>query len=238
MKAPAFIAPHWKRYVDWFTARLPREKAIIAAAVLGGILFIGFTYAIEPQLLAARRATKTILEANNAAMQSGTTADILQKTNLDPDAPLRAELAQLHSRLEEQSRNFDAVDRSLVPPEKIPVLLENLLTRSRNLQLKSLETLAPAPLIDRKPAKADAPAAAAAAAANALATAALPNLFKHGVKIRISGSYADLLAYVTELESAPQRLMWGRMDLVADYPKAELTLTVYTLSLEKSWLVL
>lgn len=228
MNAPAFLAPHWKRYVSWFATLQPRERLIIAAAVLGGIIFLGFSYAIEPPMLAARKAAKAVTEANSSATQSNTMADLLQKTNLDPDAPLRTELAQLREQFAEQSRRFEMVERSLVPPEKIPALLESLLARSRGLQLKSLATLPPTPFIDRKPAAV--PAAAS--------LPAMPNLFKHGVTIKIAGTYPDLTAYLTELENSPQRLIWGRLELTAAYPVSEMTLTVYTLSLEKSWLVL
>jgi len=226
----------WQRYLAWFAARAPRERIIVAAAALGGILFIGYSYAIEPALLASRRAERTAVEAKAATAQAIAAAAALTKQNVDPDAPLRAELERTRALLAEQSRRFEAVDRSLVPPDKVPALLESLLARSRTLQLVSLRTLPPTPVIERKAAKGAGPAAAPASAA---AIPAAPNLFKHGVEIRIAGSYADLLAYLAELENAPQRLIWGRMDLaVAEYPRSVLTLTVHTLSLETSWLVL
>ena len=229
---------YWQRYLAWFAARVPRERIIVAAAALGGILFLGYSYAIEPALLESRRAARTAAEARAAATQATAAAAALAKQNLDPDAPLRAELDHTRALLAEQSQRFEAVDRSLVPPERVPALLESLLARSRTLQLVSLRTLPPTPVIERK-AAASANSAAAAAPASAAIDPVAPNLFKHGVEIRIAGSYADLLAYVTELENAPQRLLWGRMDLaVADYPRSVLTLTVHTLSLEKSWLVL
>lgn len=233
---------YWQRYLAWFAARQPRERTIVAVAAIGGILFIGYSYAIEPALLAASRATRTLEEAKAATVQALAAADALAKQNVDPDAPLRAELEQMRVQLTDQSRRFEAVDRSLVPPEKVPALLESLLARSRTLQLVSLHTLPPTPVIERKADKAGSAAPAAPPAKSAAAGAAIPaapNLFKHGVEIRIAGSYADLLAYLNELESAPQRLLWGHMDLaVAEYPRSVLTLTVHTLSLEKSWLVL
>lgn len=237
MKMPKALQPHWQGYVAWFVARQQREKAIVAAAVLGGILFLGYSYAIEPALIAARRDARLITDARTATTQAKATADVLARQNVDPDAPLRAELVSAKAQLAEQSRRFEAVNRSLVPPDRVPALLESLLSRSRTLQLLSLRTLPPTPVIERK--ATPAAAATAADAKPAAAASAAPNLFKHGVEIKISGSYADLLNYLTELESAPQRLLWGRMDLaVTEYPRSTLTLTVYTLSLEQSWLVL
>jgi MSHA biogenesis protein MshJ len=62
------------------------------------------------------------------------------------------------------------------------------------------------------------------------------NIFKHGIEIKIAGSYNDLLAYVSALEASPQKLLWGGMSLSSQYPVSELTLTVYSLSLEAIWL--
>lgn len=226
------LKAYWQRYHAWFAARQPRERAIVALAVLGGILFLGYSYAIEPALLASRRDARSAAAAHAATSQATAAAEALAKQNLDPDAPLRAELQRIQGQMADQSRSFEAVDRSLVPPAKVPALLESLLARSRTLQLVSLRTLPPSPVIERKAAKGE----GATASAN---VPAAPNLFKHGVEIRIAGTYADLLGYLDSLESAPQRLIWGRMDLaVAEYPRSVLTLTVYTLSLEKSWLVL
>jgi MSHA biogenesis protein MshJ len=233
------LKAYWQRYLAWFAARQPRERAIVALAVLGGTLFLGYSYAIEPALLAARRDARGAAEAKAATTQAVAAAEVLSKQNLDPDAPLRAELQRIQGQMADQSRSFEAVDRSLVPPAKVPALLESLLARSRTLQLVSLRTLPPTPVIERKAAKGEATAAAAKPGESAPAAAPAPNLFKHGVEIRIAGTYADLLGYLDSLESAPQRLIWGRMDLaVAEYPRSVLTLTVYTLSLEKSWLVL
>jgi MSHA biogenesis protein MshJ len=223
----------WARYVVWFGARQQRERVIVALAVLGGVLVLGYSYAIEPALLASRAAARAAAEATAAANQMGAAAAVVQKQNADPDAAVRAELARVKVQLSEQSRKFAAVDRSLVPPDKVPALLESLLARSRSLQLVSLRTLAPVPVVDRKAVSGPGPTPSPPVPPG------MPSLFKHGVEIRIAGGYSDLLAYLAELENAPQRLIWGRMELaVAEHPRAILTLTVYTLSLEKSWLVL
>lgn len=62
-------------------------------------------------------------------------------------------------------------------------------------------------------------------------------MFKHGVELRVAGSYADLYDYLQRLEKLPARMFWSRATLNAgDYPKVTLTVTIYTLSLDKAWL--
>ena len=82
----------WQRYVAWFAARQPREKVVVAVATVGGILFVGYSYAVEPALLASRRAVRMTTEAKAAATQAVAAAVAIQRQNLDPDVALRAEL--------------------------------------------------------------------------------------------------------------------------------------------------
>jgi MSHA biogenesis protein MshJ len=90
------------------------------------------------------------------------------------------------------------------------------------------------------------PNGAAPAATPAVATtAALPPsdgapLYRHGVEITVEGSYGDLMGYLSALESLPgPRLLWGGIKLkVEKHPTVQLSLTVYTLSLDKAWLEL
>lgn len=233
----------WQRYLAWFAALKPRERNIVAAAIVLGGMFVGYTYAIEPKLLQAKRDTRATVEAiaSTATMRQQTAA--LQMGNRDPDAPLRAQLDALKAEFAAQGGRIAAVEKSLVPAEKMSGLLENFLSRGSNLQLISLHTIPATPLVDHKakPAAKDKslPSVGAQADAAAAVLEGAPNLFKHGVEIKIAGPYHELLAYVRALEKAPQRLLWGKMDLVAEeYPRSQLTLTVYTLSLDKSWLVL
>jgi MSHA biogenesis protein MshJ len=64
------------------------------------------------------------------------------------------------------------------------------------------------------------------------------SVWKHGVEIRLKGSYVDLGAYLSELERLPQRLIWGEIRLQADYPNSEILLRIYTYSLDQAWLKL
>jgi MSHA biogenesis protein MshJ len=62
-------------------------------------------------------------------------------------------------------------------------------------------------------------------------------IFKHSVEITIGGSYNDLLAYLSDLENIPQRLLWNSVELnTENYPRNKMTIVVYTLSFDRNWL--
>jgi len=64
-------------------------------------------------------------------------------------------------------------------------------------------------------------------------------LYRHGIEITVSGSYLRMLTYVNQLERLPAKIMWGNMELqAAAYPVVTLKMTLYTLSPEKTWLLI
>lgn len=65
----------------------------------------------------------------------------------------------------------------------------------------------------------------------------VPKLFKHGIEIKIRGSYGQLVDYTHALEKLDWRMGWAELTLESkNYPESELTIIVYTLSLESEWI--
>jgi MSHA biogenesis protein MshJ len=134
---------------------------------------------------------------------------------------LRDELQGLNAQIVEQQKKFTA-------PEQMRTVLEEMLSRNRKLKLMDLKTLPPATLSD---ARAQEGARGAASPAERL-------IYRHGLEITLSGAYLDMLSYLSELEHLPTQIYWGSMDFsVAEYPNATLKIVVYTLSLDRAWMV-
>ncbi len=123
-------------------------------------------------------------------------------------------------------------------------LLEDLLKRNKRLQLVKMTTLPAAELLGRDPAgtspagMAQPPEAGQPQVGSGQASGQ-NNIFKHGVELTLRGSYFEMLDYLVQVESLPWQMYWGRLRLEArDYKRPELTLTLYTLSLDKAWLTI
>jgi MSHA biogenesis protein MshJ len=220
------LKEHWLDWSTRFAALQQREKLMVAGAVLFAILFGGHAFWIEPAQLKKSRLQKTIAQQQDEQAQLATQLAALIRQTGDPDAANRAELERLEKRIAETRRDIQGFDRLLVPPEQAALLLQALLARHRGLNLVSLTTLPPRPLIEK-----------AANADGKPVVSADDNIYRHGIEIKVAGSYLDLLAYVAELNGNAQKLLWDGMRLSSKYPVSELTLTVYTLSLESAWLV-
>jgi len=228
----------WQGWSVRFAALQQREKLLVIGATVFAVGFGGYSLWIEPAQLQKARLTKAIAQQQQEQAQLQAQLQVLVKQDADPDSAVRAALAEADRQLAEADRDIKGFDQALVTPQQAPALLQTLLGRHRGLTLVSLSTLPPEPLVSlpeqkaggkedkdpiRKPAEQAPPVAG-------------NNLFKHGIELKIAGGYHELLAYISELESGPQKLLWGGMSLSGQYPVSELTLTVYTLSLESTWL--
>lgn len=236
MKGAAdMLKARWQDWSQRFAALQLREKKLIVVATAVAVLFGGWMLWIEPGLLQAARLKKTL--AQQQAEQGQLQAQIIALAGQagDPDAANRATLQQLRGQLVQAESEIKKFDGILVAPQRVPALLQTLLARHRGLALVSLSTLPSRPLIELPAARADGKNPRDADAAGAMPGG---NIYKHGIEIKLAGSYHDLAAYVAELQANPQKLLWGGMSLASRYPVSELTLTLYTLSLEAAWLVM
>ena len=255
----------WAKQAARFEALNLRERFFIALTVIAAVLVFSYVGLIEPQLTQQKIAERQI------AQQTTELADLQQKVATtqsgakSQDAANFANLQKAREQIGQSNDRLTVITQTLVPPDKVAGLLDEMLKRNRRLQLISLRNLPASSLTAHKDATTKETALkeatskeridpAVARAMNVLKAQGIhPDkerdhsefsvnalegpLYKHGVEITVVGSYADLLAYLVELEKMPQRVLWNSVKLtVEDYPRARLTLTVYTLSLDKAWL--
>ncbi len=194
------------------------------------VLMLGWQQWAGPAFAESAKFAAQAARDREATQELAAQLAALEQQVNSPNAEVQVRLAQLRSSFVEQEPQIQAVQQSLVTARNMPVFLESLLAGNKSLQLLSLETLAPE-AVDS--------AASDEAAAKMKAKEAGLKLYKHGVRLRLSGGYRELTAYLSDLEQASQRVLWGDLRLnVSAHPKLELTLTVYTLSLDKAWMTL
>lgn len=241
----------WQAWNAKFAAMTPREKLIVAAAVIAGGAMVGFNFGIEPFLVKAKAANAIVQRTQGEIPALQAQLTVLNSQNADPDAPLRARLEATRKQIAGAGERLARFEAGMVPPERMQGFLETLLSKHRNLELLELRTLPVAPVgvkaaEEKKPEPAPAagtvpsqPAPAVPPAPTSATEGKDAGIFQHGVEIRLAGSYNDLLNYLAELERMPQRVMWSRVSVsVERYPRNVMLLRVYTLSLDKNWLVM
>ena len=238
------LSAQWTQWNGKFAALTRRERAIVAAALLFGGGFLIFNFGIDPFVLKARSASRAEVAARSELGQQQMQIAALTAQNADPDGPNRNRLAQARQELAKVDERLQRFEAGMVPPARMQAFLEGLLARNRAIELLGLKTL-PVTLVGTPaaPEKAEAAVGAIAQPAKdkpqgATAPGAAEGIYQHGIEIRLAGSYNDLLNYLAELERMPQRVMWNSVSLAVEkHPRNVMVLRVYTLSLDRNWLV-
>jgi MSHA biogenesis protein MshJ len=220
-----------------------RERVIIFAML--AILFIAVLNAslLDRQFARQKQLSNQINAEQAQINQARIEIQQAIHTKSDPDAANRERLQALKQQSAQMQTVLLDMQKGLVSPDKMTVLLEDILRRDRKLRLLSLKTL-PATSLSEMPATAssqaqDKPAVASPPAAKNIGDnqPVAGAVYKHGVEIAIQGEYLDILEYMAALEAMPWQLFWGKAKLhVDEYPIATLTLTLFTMSLDKKWL--
>jgi MSHA biogenesis protein MshJ len=209
-----------------------RERAIIFVAATFLLVSLINAIFLDPLLAKQKKLSQQVVQQQEKMKEiQANLAALVQAKNNDANSPLRERIKSLKQQISDGETYLKTRRDKLVPPEKMGELLQQVLTKNANLQLVALVTLPATPLVEPSQAKQD------SATVNVKSSMLERQIYKHGVKITLRGSYADLLQYLTALEKLPTQMFWGAAKMnVNRYPTAELTLTLYTLSLDTTWL--
>ena len=224
-----------------FAAISLRERAMIAVAVVVGIALLGFTLFVEPEQIKLKKVRGSVEQKRSEVKKLNTQWVAFQEQlKQNPDAQAGAELEALRLKLRQSSENLQKASNALVSPAEMNGVLESILAGQKGLRLLSLRTLPPAPFMEtpskETPSK---PTEGVKTPEKAIEKAKGFDIYRHGVELKLTGNYSALTAYLQQLEAQKRRLLWDEVRLkVLEHPKAELTLTVYTLSVDEAWLSL
>lgn len=211
-----------------------RERAMVFGAAAAVIVFVLYALLLDPLFARQKILRSQISQQQNNML--GIDSEIMatvQAAAIDPDKADRARLAAIKANSARLSDQLRSVHNSLVAPESIAPLLERILKANSRLRLVGVKSLPVIPYngsFEADPTQLDA-AVAAAGAGRAI--------YAHGVEVTVRGNYLDMVDYMDALEGMPSQLFWGKAQLdVEAYPDARLSLTLYTLSLDKKWMTL
>jgi len=238
----------WRSLSSKFETLNTRERWMVSCALFVAVFAVINSLLISP-VLARQKVLNSELAADQAQIQ-GLTEQINAYANqavIDPDAPNKKRINELNTQLKTLETQLSGLQNTLISPDKMPELLRSLLKKNGKLKLVELKTLPTKGLLE---ADAEDKNVATPTSATTQSNDAQKNVvkkqvsavFKHGVQITVEGRYLDLLDYVSQLEQMPWHVLWSKAALNEEqnpaitWPANRLKLTVYTLSLDETWL--
>ena len=207
----------WQKYSDKFDALSQREKVMSLAASMAVIVLVGFTYGVEPLIKSNQSMRKELatleVQASSLELQKQVYGEALA---VDPNQEYEEQLAQLKQRMLVMDTKFEDELGQLVSPSSIPALMTSMLSVSDNLVLDEMQALEPVNIFADKTDMQDIA------------------LYQHGVRMRFTGTFADIQSFLAELEESSWQVYWRLMTFDSlEYPEASLTIEFYTLSTEE-----
>lgn len=245
-----------------FDERTPRERLMLIVAGLAAALALGDAVWISPALGALQSARLRAQTAQTARQNSLADLQRLQTAAGVRGQQMKTELGTWRQRVREGDAALRQHEDTLIGPDRMVELLDHVLARHGNLRLRDMRSLGRSDLLataatgQPMPAPAtatvtvglstfgaaSAPAAGPAPlpqnlASVAAGSAAPPSLYRHGVEITLEGSFGELLSYLRTLEAMPQHVLWGGLQMkTTQHPTTVMTLRLYTLSRDRTWL--
>lgn len=197
------------------THPLVKVASILIILTAAGGLSQGILWAVGLQSAKPFAAEIALVNRDNELLQQSINELHAQVRNNSLEQALAARLA-LTEELDLIKNEIIASTEYLIPPAKMPNILRNLLQKHRSLELIEFVTIDPVPL--------------------GTTSDALP-VYRHGIRIRVKGTFTEMTAWLNEIEQLPWVLNWDHLVYSMErWPTGNLTLELHTLSREEAWL--
>lgn len=206
--------PRWSENVSQWSLR-ERILLLLAGCALLALPF--YAWLLDPVVLSWQQTKQQISEQRSVLQEKTAAIEVLNaRLQKDPDQALHVELQTVNNQLLQLDLSLEQQTAGLIPAARMAQTLQQMLAQSGKLQLQSLTSIKPIPLLPEKSAV---------------------NYYRHGVKLVLQGRYADIYAYLQALEALPQHFYWQTLHYKVDkYPQGTVELILYTLGDSKEFI--
>lgn len=227
------MSKQWQEYSDNFLKLTTREQYLIFITGLIAISFITFYLFIDTKIVENRKSVQQILrlQSSNQSLKIST-MDMQAALQRDPNEDIRNKIAQYEAKLAKIDEKLLTLTSDLISPVQMRYALLDLLKLKKGVSLLSFELLGAQPLLSNELSEESLPK-------EKVESVELPvglNLYRHGIKLKLSGNYFDLQNYLSQLEKLSWKFFWQDFNFkLTEYPKSELEIEMYTLGTKKEF---
>jgi MSHA biogenesis protein MshJ len=218
--------PYWRKFERGFNAMARRERAVSLLAVLALIYLLWTLILLAPVSANIEKLRLQKQTLDNRILDLEAQERVYrQVASQDPNAASKREMNHLQQRLEALDKELQALAVGLVPAERLPQVLHDVIPNTGDLMLLGLQTL---PVQKLTITGAD---TATNEGVQMVQAHQQVDVYRHTVELKVRGSYFTVAEYLKQLEALPWRFYWDKLDYQVDsYPQAIATMQVYTLS--------
>ncbi len=191
-----------------------RERIIVCVSIIAIIIGLMDGLITSPMNTKILSKENEITNANAIKFLTENSLALLkQKKISDPNKDLQNSINKANQEAHVLDDNLTMSKAGLVAPERMLPLLSDVLGKRSGLSLISMVNLPPI-AIDNN------------------GDNHYSGLYKHGLELKFSGSFAQVKEYLRQMETMDEKIYFDEVKYTAGhYPKGELSLKVYTLSI-------
>ena len=142
------MANRWQDYQQKFSTLSSREQVMISATGLVAIIFIGFSFFIEPLLQQAEKNERSIKTSTSTIKATQATVDILnQGLTKDPNKRANLQLKKIEAQMKQIDAKLLTLTTELISPIQMRVALQELLRSDKRVSLLSFEIAPATPVV-------------------------------------------------------------------------------------------
>lgn len=215
---------------DRFESFSVRERALISLAVFAVLFLLWDTFLMSPEEMHQKQMIGKMHSTNNKIAQLSTDLNTMTEVKRGgDDSQVRARIEEVKRLLASLEKQEQEMTVEFIRPQQMAGVLKDMLASEGKLVLRSLESLGASPLFPPEPNQGQ--------AQGNLPRATSPTVYKHGMRVVFEGDYFSTKDFLHSLESMPWRFFWDNVEYqVIKYPRARVTITIHTLSLETGWI--
>lgn len=238
----------WKEYSEKYSQITTREQVLILLTGLVVISLITFHFFIDSKLISNKTVKRNISQLTS---DNRNTAILINEYQLalkqDHNASVREKIAKFEKKLAQIDIKLLTMASELINPIQMRFALLELLKIEKGVELLSFELTGAEPLLSQMKPSSGIPNKNSVllegvsqndnnSNSEVLSDSASLNLYKHGIKIKLSGEYFALQRYLQQLEELSWKFFWQEFNFqVTEYPKNELSIEIYSLGSKKEF---
>jgi MSHA biogenesis protein MshJ len=233
----------WQEYCEKYLTITPREQYMVLFAGLAAIIFIIHSFFIDDNAIKITKLEQGIAKVTASNRSAKNSITLLQEgLSKDPNAVFNKQITQYKKKLKEVDEGLLKLTSDLIDPIQMRYALLQLLKTQKGVSLQSFQVIAAQPITmaPSKDATKNKTSNALNKAANDSSTESVPEelvLYRHAIKIKLSGSYFQLRDYLQQLEALSWKFFWQEFNYqLKEYPVSELEIEMYSLSTKREFI--
>lgn len=231
----------WQEYCEKYLTITPREQYMVLATGLVAIVFIFHNFFIDENTTKISSLEKQIAQVAAKNRTNKNSIAVYQEgLSKNPNSALNEQISAYKKKLGKVDVNLLKLTSDLIDPIQMRHALLQLLKTQKGVTLQSFQVVPAEAITMSSPSTEPSEKSNNDKEVHNTGVEQAKSdlvLYRHAIKIKLSGGYFQLRDYLTQLEALSWKFFWQEFDYqLKEYPVSELEIEMYSLSTKQEFI--